>query len=387
MNNHFKNIEINDDIELKMNIYNLDTCIVNSFRRIVLSDVISNAFDKIIIKTNTSIINNEILSHRLSLIPLEIDIDDIDNICVELEVSNSDYDKKFVTSSDLKVISGKINIIPNILLVELRHGEKISLKMYPIKGNGKKHAKFQPVSVCSFKINEDVRIKQDIWDKLSVKSKKTFRKYCKETLSLDGDHYLYDNSIGAYGFKNFNENTKNKIVTGVKKYLSDNGIMDEDENKDVVIFNDQYYNKKYVYSFKLESHLVNPYIIFSKILYQFNQKIIDLQNKDIEIDNQSCNVGVCFIIEGEGHTIGNILSKELQKDDRVKYSYYKMKHPFDRKIMLYLILNDEKGDETKYAKVLADSFKRIVKMNNDLQTEWEIILEKQKLDVQEIIEI
>ena len=48
MNNHFKNIEINDDIELKMNIYNLDTCIVNSFRRIVLSDVISNAFDKII---------------------------------------------------------------------------------------------------------------------------------------------------------------------------------------------------------------------------------------------------------------------------------------------------------------------------------------------------
>ena len=387
MNNHFKNIEINDDIELKMNIYNLDTCIVNSFRRIVLSDVISNAFDKIIIKTNTSIINNEILSHRLSLIPLEIDIDDIDNICVELEVSNSDYDKKFVTSSDLKVISGKINIIPNILLVELRHGEKISLKMYPIKGNGKKHAKFQPVSVCSFKINEDVRIKQDIWDKLSVKSKKTFRKYCKETLSLGGDHYLYDNSIGAYGFKNFNENTKNKIVTGIKNYLSDNGIMDEDGDKDVVIFSDQYYNKKYVYSFKLESHLVNPYIIFSKILYHFNQKIIDLQNKDIEIDNQSCNVGVCFIIEGEGHTIGNILSKELQKDDRVKYSYYKMKHPFDRKIMLYLILNDEKGDETKYAKVLADSFKRIVKINNDLQTEWEIILEKQKLDVQEIIEI
>ena len=122
-------------------------------------------------------------------------------------------------------------------------------------------------------------------------------------------------------------------------------------------------------------------------MYQFNQKIIDLQNKDIEIDNQSCNVGVCFIIEGEGHTIGNILSKELQKDDRVKYSYYKMKHPFDRKIMLYLILNDEKSDETKYAKVLADSFKRIVKINNDLQTEWEIILEKQKLDVQEIIEI
>jgi DNA-directed RNA polymerase subunit L len=387
MNNHFKNIEISDDNELKMNIYNLDTCIVNSFRRIVLSDVVGNAFGNIIFRTNTSIINNEILAHRLSLIPLDIDIDDIDNICVELEVSNSDYDKTFVTSSDLKVTSGKIDIIPNILLVELRHGEKISLKMYPIKGNGKKHAKFQPVSVCCFKINEDIRIKDEIWNKLSERSKKKLRKYCKDTLSLNTHHYLYNNSIGTYGFKNFNENTKNKIVTGVKSYLVDNGIMDVDDS---VIFNDQYYNKKYVYSFKLESHLVDPYIIFSKILYQFNQKIIDLQNKDIEIDNQNCLSGICFVIQGEGHTIGNILSRELQKDDRVKYSYYKMKHPFDRKIMLYLILNDEKSDETKYAKVLADSFKRIVEINNDLQTEWEFILkkhEKQKLYNQEIIEI
>lgn len=387
MNNHFRNIEISDDNELKMNIYNLDTCIVNSFRRIVLSDVVGNAFGNIIFQTNTSIINNEILSHRLSLIPLDIDIDDIDNICVELEVSNFDYDKTFVTSSDLKVTSGKIDIIPNILLVELRHGEKISLKMYPIKGNGKKHAKFQPVSVCCFKISEDIRIKDEIWNKLSERSKKSLRKYCKDALSLNTHHYLYNNSIGTYGFKNFNENTKNKIVTGVKSYLVDNGIMDVDDS---VIFNDQYYNKKYVYSFKLESHLVDPYIIFSKILYQFNQKIIDLQNKDIEIDNQNCLAGVCFVIQGEGHTIGNILSRELQKDDRVKYSYYKMKHPFDRKIMLYLILNDEKSDETKYAKVLADSFKRIVEINNDLQTEWEFILkthEKQKLDNQEIIEI
>ena len=388
MTNHFKNIKISDDIELKMDIYNLDTCIVNSFRRIVLADVVGNSFDKIIIEKNTSIINNEILSHRLSLIPLEINIDNADNVCVELEVSNFNYDKMLVTSSDLKETSGEINILPNILLVELRHGEKISLKMYPIKGNGKKHAKFQPVSVCSFKINEDVQITKEIWDKLSVKKKKNFRKYCKETLSLNSDHYLYDNSIGTYGFKTFNENTKDKIMNGIKSYLVDIGIVDVD--KDVVIFKDQYYNKKYVYSFKLESHLVDPYVIFSKILYQFDKKIIDLQNKDIEIDNQNCLAGVCFVIQGEGHTIGNILSRELQKDERVKYSYYKMKHPFDRKIMLYLILNDEKSDEKKYAQVLADSFKRIVNINNDLQKEWKFILNRKKVektDNQEIIEI
>ncbi len=62
MNKHFKNIEINEDSQLIMDIYGLDTSIVNSFRRIVLSDVLCNAFDNVEIEKNTSIINNEILS-------------------------------------------------------------------------------------------------------------------------------------------------------------------------------------------------------------------------------------------------------------------------------------------------------------------------------------
>ena len=86
MESHFKNIDVNDDIELQMDIYNLDTCIVNSFRRIILSDVLGYAFGNIIIKKNTSLINNEILAHRLSLIPLEMELDE--NISVELNIKN-----------------------------------------------------------------------------------------------------------------------------------------------------------------------------------------------------------------------------------------------------------------------------------------------------------
>ena len=166
------------------------------------------------------------------------------------------------------------------------------------------------------------------------------------------------------------------------------GIDIKEDSDDIVIFKDQYYNKKYGYSFKLETLLVNPYYIFSKILYHLNKKITDLQNKDIEIDYHSCNIGMCFIIEGEGHTIGNILARELQKDDRVKYSYYKQKHPFDRRILLYLILEEkENNNQTEYAIILADSFKRIVKLYKNLQEEWDLILQKKDLNVNEIIEI
>jgi len=387
MDNHFKNININDDIELQMDFYNLDTCVVNSFRRSVLSDVLGYTFGDIIIEKNTSLLNNEILAHRLSLIPLEMELGD--NISVELDVKNNGFDKISITSSDLKVVSGELYIIPNILMVELKSKEEISLKMTVIRGSGKEHAKFQPVSICSYKINEEVSIKMDIWNKLSKSQKDKCRKYCKRNLLLKNDYYLYENSVGTYGFKVFNENTKEKIRLNLKKYLIKIGVdIEEEESNDMVIFTDKYYNKKYVYSFKLESLLVNPYYIFSQILYHMNKKIIDLQNKDIEIDNHSCNVGICFIIEGEGHTMGTILVEEIQKDDRVKYSYYKQKHPFDKKILLYIILKEENDDnESEYAIILVDAFKRIVEMYQNLQAEWNLILQERDVNMNEIIEI
>ena len=81
--------------------------------------------------------------------------------------------------------------------------------------------------------------------------------------------------------------------------------------------------------------------------------------------------------------MGNILSNELQKDPRVKYSYYKMRHPFDRKIALYLILKDYKTETEEYAKILAYSFKRILNLCKCLQVEWDSIIATNK----EIIEI
>ena len=381
MEKHFKNIKVNDEFEFTMNIYGLDTCIVNSFRRIVLGDVMSNAFGKIELEINTSIINTEILSHRLSLIPLKIDEIEGEDVCVELNIKNNEYEMISVTSSDLKIITGDLYIIPDILIVKLKKGEEIKLKLYITRNNGKNHAKYTPVSICSLKINEDVSINESLWNKLKKTKQNKLRKFCKNTLDLKADHYLYKNSVGTYGFKEINKNTKERIRVEIEKFLINFGYSNEIIENKSVLFNDQYYNKKYVYSFKFESHLVNPYKIFSRILFQLNQKIINLQNKNIELEK--IDIGVCFMIESEGHTMGNILATELQNDPRVKYSYYKMKHPFDRKIALYLILKDDKNESEEYAKILADSFKRILNLCKCLQVEWDSIIASNK----EIIEI
>ena len=64
---YFKNVNIKDTT-LQVDMYNLDTSVVNSFRRIGLSDIPGKVFGNIEIIKNTSVLNNEILLHRISSI-------------------------------------------------------------------------------------------------------------------------------------------------------------------------------------------------------------------------------------------------------------------------------------------------------------------------------
>lgn len=47
--------------------------IANAFRRLIISEVPSMAIEKVYITNNTSIIQDEVLAHRLGLIPLKAD--------------------------------------------------------------------------------------------------------------------------------------------------------------------------------------------------------------------------------------------------------------------------------------------------------------------------
>ena len=62
-----------NDMELEFDIIGVDASIANAFRRILLSEVPSMAFEKVYIYNNTSIIQDEVLAHRLGLIPLKAD--------------------------------------------------------------------------------------------------------------------------------------------------------------------------------------------------------------------------------------------------------------------------------------------------------------------------
>jgi DNA-directed RNA polymerase alpha subunit len=63
-------IECQKEQELEFDLIGVTPALANAFRRIMISEVPSMAIEKVHIYNNTSIIQDEILAHRIGLIPL-----------------------------------------------------------------------------------------------------------------------------------------------------------------------------------------------------------------------------------------------------------------------------------------------------------------------------
>merc|ERR1712153_61836 len=61
----------------------------NAFRRILLAEVPTMAIEKVLITDNTSIIHDEVLAHRLGLVPIFADPNDF-----QYKSADKDYDDK-----------------------------------------------------------------------------------------------------------------------------------------------------------------------------------------------------------------------------------------------------------------------------------------------------
>lgn len=183
-------------------LVNIDTSISNAFRRIMISEVPSVAAEQIYIFNNTSVIQDEVLAHRIGLIPLKVDPDlldwvdtsvdekdratDANTIVLTLDVSCSRntnapkgstdpkelYKNSNVYARDLKfepqgaqmekLKSAVVAADPDILIAKLRPGQEISLRAHCILGIGADHAKFSPVATASYRLLPTIDIIQPI---------------------------------------------------------------------------------------------------------------------------------------------------------------------------------------------------------------------------------
>lgn len=124
--------------------------IANLFRQVLLSKIPTWAIDIVEIGANDSILHDEILCHRLGLIPLKemghINEEQID-LTVDITAPNNDV---MITSSNIKSLSEQLIPYPGINLVPLQKGQRLQFKAIAKSGCGLEHIKWSPVTVVTF---------------------------------------------------------------------------------------------------------------------------------------------------------------------------------------------------------------------------------------------
>ncbi|KAH8374319.1 DNA-directed RNA polymerases I and III subunit RPAC1 [Drosophila serrata] len=191
----------NDEDGLEFDLIGVYPAIANAFRRLMLSEVPSMAIEKVYIYNNTSIIQDEVLAHRMGLLPLRADPrlfayrteespeagTEQDTLEFELKVKCSrrrDAGKDQTNFDDIyknhKVYSGHLKWLPkgkqaqiytesavgciheDILIAQLRPGHELDLRLVAVKGIGRDHAKFSPVATATYRLLPEIRLNREV---------------------------------------------------------------------------------------------------------------------------------------------------------------------------------------------------------------------------------
>lgn len=195
------------DDAMEFEVEGISCSIANALRRVMIAEVPTIAIEHVYIVNNTSIIQDEVLSHRLGLIPLRVDprlfewkgVDDDPNekntVILKLDVTcrrlpDGTMENEKVYSGQLEWLSAGSEL-PNdtntvfgcdqsmmiespvtpvhndILIAKLRPGQSIRLECHCIKGVGEEHAKWSPVATTWYKLYpEVVLLRSDISEEL-----------------------------------------------------------------------------------------------------------------------------------------------------------------------------------------------------------------------------
>lgn len=150
---------------VSLQLEGVDRSYANAIRRFCIAEVPSMAIDDVVILENSSVLYDEILAHRLGMVPIRTDLDrynlpeecDCGNPlgchkCRVLFVLDAKGKEKVSTVTSGDLVSEDRDVRPvseSIPLVKLAPGQSVKLEAYARLGRGKEHAKWQPCTVAT----------------------------------------------------------------------------------------------------------------------------------------------------------------------------------------------------------------------------------------------
>ncbi|KAJ1836550.1 DNA-directed RNA polymerase core subunit rpc40 [Coemansia sp. RSA 2706] len=185
--------------DIEFDLIGVDASIANALRRVLIAEVPTMAIEDVYMLNNTGIVQDEVLAHRLGLIPIKADASEFtwkqksdgatdQNTLVfklyaactanpEAAPGETDPNKKYINGSvyssqlvwepagDQQKRLASVSIGPihdDILITKLRPGQVINCELHCQKGVGKDHAKFSPVATASYRLLPEIQILEDI---------------------------------------------------------------------------------------------------------------------------------------------------------------------------------------------------------------------------------
>lgn len=160
--------------------------IANLFRRIITTEVPTIALDRVLIEENDSVVIDELLSHRLGLVPVAGPISKMEYITSPEQVSFQNLDPARVLVFDLDVTGephipitpvyssalkwvplpgqekwqedeDRVFLVhPDIILTKLGPMQRLKLRAIAVKGLGSVHTKWSPVSSCYYEMKTEI---------------------------------------------------------------------------------------------------------------------------------------------------------------------------------------------------------------------------------------
>lgn len=334
----FDNIVFNkDEVSFELHNNNIKLGLANAIRRIFQTEIPNYAITRHSIEfiTNSSMLNNDIISQRIPFVPLlyhAFDGKDLSKISISLEKSNKNgttiisiYSKDIQFTVDGQPIDNTLFLLePNILLAKLKPNQELhftgKIEKLPAKKNSIAHS---PVSIASMIYKRSADILLEFKEKLSPEQYKQFElsdsyRYYSKLPNNEPAIYVFNiESIGAI--------STTELVSMVLDILYNklNYLMDNIDNNDKV----------------------------------------SIHTSEIVLDSFD------FVLTDEDDTLGNMLQLYLLTDPEIKYAGYRVVHPNENTMIVRTALKNNNTLENN-KKVFINNIKNIMNIFKQLQDDW-----------------
>ena len=388
---------------IQFTIKDIELSIVNAIRRIILSELPNVAFyfdpydvdnNDIIIKNNNSVLHNEFLAHRISLIPIHFHENEINDF------KPDDYrfilKKKNTLSSQINITTKDIEIFNNN---DEKYDEKFRERLFPKNKITNDYILITKLKPNLYEPQKGEEI--DIEFKGSINIAKKHSRWCPTSQSCY--YNKIDEELASSVFKE--KVIEQEKIKGSK--LSEDEVKDMKSKFDALdiyrYFKKNKFDEPNEFIFQIESECrMRPNYLFFKgliiLISKLENFITNLTNNHDSINiTQMGNVDNFYQIgiKNEDHTLINVLQtliykQHFQRSDVItnkilEYIGFYQPHPLDSVMYLKLKFSiDIKADKDFTKTFMIDAINKIIQDLHIITKEWVSFV---KLDSSDIIEV